>query len=120
MARADDEHRPVLQLRQVAVVVGVELGDGPIELARELGRVWPLEDARGDHDVVGLEAPVAGARDVAAVLLRQCLDRRAAADRELEARRVCLEVIAHLVLRRVAVRGAGNGIPGSPSRNAGE
>ena len=120
MARADDEHRPVLQLRQVAVVVGVKLGDARIELARELGRVRPLEDARGDDDVVGLEAPVAGGRDVAAVLLRQRLDGRAAADRELEARRVRLEVVAHLVLRRVAVRGAGNGIPGSPSRNAGE
>ena len=81
VARADDEHRPVLQLRQVAVVVRVKLGDARIELARELGRVRPLEDARGDDDVVGLEAPLAGVRDVAAVLLRQRVDRRAAAHR---------------------------------------
>jgi hypothetical protein len=79
----------------------VELGDARIELARELGRVRPLEDAGGDDDVVGLEAADAGPRDVTAVLLRQLVHGRAAADRKLEARRVRLEVVAHLVLRRV-------------------
>ena len=63
VARADDQHRPGLQLREVAVVARVELGDARIELAGEVGDVRLLEDARRDDDVVGLEPPVArGAR----------------------------------------------------------
>ena len=39
-----------------------------------VGYVRLLEDAGRDDDVVGLEAPVAGGRDVAAVLLRESVD----------------------------------------------
>ena len=60
MARADNEDRAFLQLREVAVVVGVKLGDARVELVRELRRVRLLEHARGGDDVVGLEATVAG------------------------------------------------------------
>ena len=122
VARADDEHRPVLELRQVAVVARVELGDARVELARELGRVRPLEDAGGDDDVVGLEAPVAGGRHVAAVLLRRAPSTAVPLRTgQLEARRVRLQVVGHLVLRRVrgaprrerASRAARRGTPAS-------
>jgi hypothetical protein len=92
----------------------MELGDARIELARELRCVRLLEDAGGDDDVIGLEAPSAGARDVTAALLRQRLDGDSAADRKLEARRVRLEVVAHLVLGRVGGARGGERHPRKP------
>ena len=64
VARADDEHRPVLELGEVPVVVGVELSHPRIELRREARHVRLLHDTRRDDDVVGQEPPVAdvGAR----------------------------------------------------------
>src|SRR5829696_7587294 len=93
VARSNDEDGTFLQLRQVAVVVGVKLSDAGIEVASELRRVRPLEHTRGDNDVVRLEALVARVRDVMAVLARQRVDRRTATHRKLEPRRVRLEVV---------------------------
>ena len=101
VARADDEHRPVLQLGEVAVVARVELPDPRIEIGREARDVRLLHHSRRDDDVVGLEPLLTGGEDIALAILRQCLDGRRRPDRKLEARGVRLEVVGHLVCRRV-------------------
>ena len=104
VARADDEDGAFLELREVAVVARVELGDVGIERAREVGHVGPLEDACRHDDVVGFELQVACGRHVAAVLLCEPVDGDPTAHGQLEAGRVGLQVVGHLVLRRVRGR----------------
>ena len=112
VARADDEHRPVLQLREVAVVARVELGDAGVELAGEVGRRRasgrrPSRRRRCRPRTAGRRRsprsgrPPSSARRPA-VPLRTGSSNRA---------RVRLEVVGHLVLRRVRGRAA----PGSAS-----
>ena len=112
---------PVLELRQVPVVVRVELRDARVELAREVGDVRPLEDARRDDDVVRLEAPVARARDVAAVLPRESVDARLrCAPAARTAPRRPRGSRPSRPRSGTRSRRAGKRIPGRPSRLAGE
>jgi hypothetical protein len=50
------------------------------------------------HHLIGLELAIPGLHHVQPITLEQPLDARARADRQLEARRVGLEVVRHLVL----------------------
>jgi len=97
VAGADHQHGALAELRRVAVLAGVELHDGGVELGRERRDARDPIRARGDHHAVGLEAVLPGADHVAVALAGEPLHADAAAHRQLEPRRVGLEVVGHLV-----------------------
>ena len=100
VAGADDQHAALAQLRRPAVPAGVQLHDPGVELRGEGGKPRRPVRARRDHDVVGLEPLVAGRDDEAVAVLRHAVDPHAGPDRKVEAGRVRLEVVRHLVLGR--------------------
>jgi hypothetical protein len=100
VADADDEDGAVSQLGRVAVRRGVELVDPRVELAGEGGNLGRPVRARGDDHVVRLEPLCSRVHDVAVARSGKTLDAHAGANGQFEARRVGLQVVTHLVLRR--------------------
>src|SRR5437867_10215738 len=78
----------------------MHLHDARIELARERWDPRSPVRARSDDDVVGLEPLSGGFHEVAVAHSGNATDADAGANVEAETRRVCLEIVAHLVLRR--------------------
>jgi hypothetical protein len=79
----------------------VELRNRRTQLVRELRNVRRLEHTRRDDHAVGSDARAAGVSDEPTVFLRQRLDPGSEPYRQLEAGRVCLEIVRHLVLGRI-------------------
>jgi hypothetical protein len=89
----------------------VQLDDLGPQLRREVRDARALVARHRDDDLIRLELLPAERDDVDAVALEQALDARARAHGQLEARRVALEVVAHLVLRGERVRRRGEAQP---------
>jgi hypothetical protein len=103
VADPDDQHRTLAALVGAEVLARVQLRDVPVQLGREARDLPDLVRARGDDDVVGLEAARARRHDVAVAVLRQRVDPDGRAHRQVELGRVGLEVVGLLVLRRERV-----------------
>jgi hypothetical protein len=82
----------------VPVLAGMELNDARIELTGEGRHPGALVCCHRHHDILRLEEPVARLDDEAAAISGQPIYLDAASDRELEPRRVRLQVVGHLVL----------------------
>src|SRR5207253_10056277 len=95
---AHHENPAVLELPQVAVGARMDLRDLGAELVRERWDERLLEDAGGDDDRLRLDPRSAGVSHEAAAFLRQRLDTGSEPDGQLEARRIGLEIVRHLVL----------------------
>ena len=114
VARPHDEDAAVPELRRVAVLAGVQLDDGRIELLRECRPPGSLPVGHRDHDVVGLEPPIAGGQDEPVAVLREPVDLDTGLHGELKPRGVGLQVVRHLVLRGERVARGGEGHPVKP------
>ena len=78
----------------------MQLDDAGIERLREWRRAPCLVRGHGDHDVIGLHAPVAGVHDIPRAVAPHAIDLDTGVHGQVEVLRVGLEVIRHLVLRR--------------------
>jgi len=112
VARPDDEDSSISKLGRVPVFGRVQLEDGGIKLGCEHRHPGLLMGGHGHHHVVGLEPPLAG-RHHERFLVRGALGQPVHLDpgshRQVEPRRVALEVVGHLVLGRERVGRAGEG-----------
>ena len=119
VADPNDEDGAFRELRRVAVFERVELTNRRIELRGERRDLRLLEVRHGDHHVVRLEGLVPRGHDEPFTSPREAVDARARADRQVESRRVRLEIVGHLVLRgRVAPR-CGESHPGQRAVSGG-
>jgi hypothetical protein len=109
IARADHENRAVRQLAGVSVLAGMQLDDPRVEVGCEVGNLGHPVGAGGHHDVIGLEKLVAVLDHVPAVPAGHAGHLDTGPGRQLEAVRVGLEVVGHVVLRGEGVRGGRDG-----------
>ena len=77
----DDEHAALLQLGRVPVGGRVQLHDARVELGSKCGHPLTLVCTRRHHDVVGLEAAVAGHELEAVAVPGEAVDADARLDR---------------------------------------
>ncbi len=111
VACADDEDATVPKLGRIPVLGGMHLDDGRIELGCEGRDPGALIDARRHHHVGGLEPVVASRHDVSVALFGEAVHANPRSNGETESRRVGLEVVGHLVLRRERSGRSGKGPP---------
>ena len=111
VARPHHENAPVPQLRRVAVGAGVELHHAGVQLPGERRDARALVAGHRHHHVLGLEPPLAGRHHEPLPSLREAVHLDARTHRQLEARRVGLQVVGHLVLGGEGVRRGGEGHP---------
>ena len=119
VSSADDENGALPQLGGPPVVGGGQLDDARIERGGEGGHAGSLVGTRRHDHVVGLEPPIAGDEEVPAPGPAQSVDVDTGPNGKVEPCGVRLEVVGHLILRRVrpaACRERPTGKPRVPSR----
>src|SRR6188508_2827353 len=101
---AHDEHRTLLNLGWVAVLLGVELDDALIQLACESWNFRVVEGAGGHDRVLGEQGVFATCHFESIPRLRQSVDSDSGSDGELEGAGVLLQIVGGLVLGRIGPR----------------
>lgn len=96
--RTDDEHRSVGEREGVAVLARVQLHDMGVQRGRDGRHAGTLEGSRRHDEVVRLEGRAMRTQHEAVAIEAKGIDARRGAHRQVEALRVALQVVCHVVL----------------------
>jgi hypothetical protein len=109
----DDEHSAFGNVARPAVARAVGLPDAGFQALCDLGDVRALERARGDDDLVAVTVRPSISRTKRPSDWESLRTSLFSSTGSSKLSRVALQVSDHLVARRIAVRNAGKGRPGS-------
>ena len=111
VAATDNERSPLRKIARSAVADGVRLEDLAREVLRQPWDVRRLERTGRDYDLIGRSRPSVDVQREAFLLGSKLMNLAVQLHWEVERFGVALEVVDHLIARRIPLRVAGEGKP---------